>query len=73
MLKYRHNSSLNEYVMQNDNRKNWLSFTTINKNIICIKSNVNTQTIVNDKVFVHVVFSLSFSSAFATNNRYCKS
>ena len=36
---------------------NWLSFTTINKNNIYIKSKVNTQTIVNDKVFAHVVFS----------------
>ena len=36
----------------------WLSLTTINKIIYVSNIKVNTQTIVNDKAFVHVVFPL---------------
>ena len=45
---------------------NWLLFTTINKIIYVSNIKVNTQTIVNDKAFVHVVFPLWILSLLLT-------
>ena len=44
----------------------WLSLTTINKIIYVSNIKVNTQTIVNDKAFVHAVFSLWILSLLLT-------